>query len=141
MTTKSISTSESTSTTPRAVVVKLAMADKLLLSSVQALVALAVVLAGKGLAAHRAQEGTLVGVGAEMGAEVVGSREAFGAQATLEGGRVLLCALRGVRVVGGGTVLVGEIEDVVSVRCYIGGRGSSTLVGGWASGSYSGGVR
>ena len=54
---------------------------------------LAVVLPGEGLAAHCADEGALVGVRAEMGSEVVGAREALGAEVALESGRVFLYAL------------------------------------------------
>lgn len=67
--------------------------DELLLARVETLVTLAVVLAGKGLAANRADEWPLVCVGAEMGAEVVGSGEAFGAEMAFECRGVLLSAL------------------------------------------------
>lgn len=79
----------------------------------QAFVAFAVVLAGEGFAADGADEGAFVGVGAEVGAEVVGSREAFGAEVALEGCGVFLYALFGAR--GRRAGRVGELEDVVPV--------------------------
>lgn len=74
----------------------------------------AVVLAREGFAAYGADKGSFVCVCAEVGAEVVGSGEAFWTQGALEGSGVFLdsfwfawcCA---------GTLGVGEIEDVVSV--------------------------
>lgn len=57
--------------------------DVFLFAGVEAFVAFSVVLARKGFAADGADEGTFVGVGAEMGAEVVGSGEAFGAEIAL----------------------------------------------------------
>ena len=61
--------------------------------------ALAVVLAREGFAADGADEGALVGVGAQVGAEVVGAGEALGAEVALECGGVFLHALP---VVAGG---------------------------------------
>lgn len=55
--------------------------------------AFTVVLPREGFAADGADEGPLVGVCSEMGAEVVGAGEALGAEGTLERGRVLLDAL------------------------------------------------
>lgn len=52
--------------------------------------AFAVVLAGEGFAADSAYEGAFVGMGAEMGAEVVGPGKAFGAEVALEGCWVFL---------------------------------------------------
>lgn len=76
--------------------------------------AFAVVLAREGFAAHCADEGSFVCVGAEVGAKIVGAGEAFRTKGALEGGGVFLdsflfawgCA---------GSLGIGEIEDVVSV--------------------------
>ena len=94
-----IGTCKPPSTAPVPTCAKLAAADEFLLAAVQALVALAVVLAGKGFAADGADEGAFVGVGAEVGAEIVGAGEAFGAERALESGGVFLDALP---VVAGG---------------------------------------
>ena len=101
-------------TAPRARVGQAALAHELLLARVQALVPLAVVLARESLAAHRTHERPLVSVGAQVRAEVVGAREAFGAEGALERRRMFLHPLavvarrssRGIR----------EIEDIVAVR-------------------------
>jgi len=57
---------------------------------VQALMALAVVLARESLPADRADEGPLVRVRAQVRAEVVGAGEAFRAEGALEIGGVFL---------------------------------------------------
>lgn len=54
--------------------------------------ALAVMLAGERFAAMITDEGALVGVGAQMRSQIVGTREALWAETALEGGRMLLCA-------------------------------------------------
>ena len=80
--------------------------------------AFAVVLAGEGFAADGAYEGSFVGVGAEVRAEVVGPGEAFGAEVALEGCWVFLDTFFTSR--GGWAGRVGEFQDVVSVgngRC------------------------
>lgn len=92
---------------------EVAFADELLFPGVQALVPLAVVLAGKGLAADGADERSFVGVRAEVGSEVVGAREPLRAEVALESGRVLLYAL--AVVVGRGSLGICEVEDVVSL--------------------------
>lgn len=75
---------------------------------------LPIMLAYKCFAANSASEGPGVGVRAEVGAEVVGSREALGTEGAWEGcwKRLLLSAV--VRVGGGCALWVGEVEDVVS---------------------------
>ena len=98
---------------PVAACAQLAAADEFFLAGMETLVAFAVVLAGKGFAADGADEGAFVGVGAEMGAEVVGAREAFGAEVALEGGRVFLDAL--FRSGGRRPGWVCEFEDVISI--------------------------
>lgn len=74
--------------------------------------AFAVVLTGKGFAANRADKGALVGMRSQMGAEVVGSCEAFGAECALE-----ICGMfyTAVGTSGGGPIRIGEFEDVVAV--------------------------
>lgn len=53
-------------------------------------VALAIVLSREGLAAYRANKWPLIGVSAEVRAQVVGSCKTFGTEAALERGGVLL---------------------------------------------------
>jgi hypothetical protein len=73
-----------------------------------------VVLASKCFAADRADEGTLVRVGAKMGSKVVGTCEALRAEVALEGSRVFLNASR----VGRGrtrALWIGEIENIITI--------------------------
>lgn len=93
MTAQGVGARKPAAAAPLAAGLELALADKLLLARVQALVSLAVVLSGKGLAADGADKGALVGVGSQVGAQVVGARESLGAQGALKGGGVLLHAL------------------------------------------------
>ena len=88
---------------PRA---EFAAADEFLFAAVQALVPFAVVLSGKGLAADGADEGPLVGVRAQVRAEVVGACEAFGAEVALEGCGVFLDTFLGARSRWSGRVVV-----------------------------------
>ena len=91
--TERVGAGEASAAAPDRAGLEVAFADELFLPGMQALVPLAVVLAGEGLAADCADEGALVGVRAEMGSEVVGAREALGAEVALESGRVFLYAL------------------------------------------------
>ena len=86
---------EAPATAPGAGIGEVAFADEFLLAGVEAFVAFAIVLAGKGFATDGADEGPFVGVGAQMRAEVVGTSEAFGTKGALEGGGVFLypCAV------------------------------------------------
>ena len=101
MAAKGVGAGEAAAAAPLGAGLERAATNELLLARVQALVALAVVLARKGLAADGADKGPLVGVGAQVGAQVVGAREALRAEVALEGGRVLLGALGVVGVDGG----------------------------------------
>lgn len=74
--------------------------------------AFAVVLTGKGFAANRADKGALVSMRSQMGAEVVGSCEAFGAECALKICRMFYTA---VGASSGGPIGIGEFEDVVAV--------------------------
>lgn len=76
--------------------------------------ALAIVLAGKGLATDRTHEWALVGVRAEMAAQVVGAREAFGAEMALKGGWVLLGAAI-VAAIAGAAFWIDEIQNVFAL--------------------------
>lgn len=73
MATQCVGACEAASTAPATTAGQLPSADEFLLARVEALVAFAVVLAGKGLAADGADEGALVGVGAKVTSEVVGA--------------------------------------------------------------------
>lgn len=118
-------------TAPTTPILELPPAYEFLLAGVQALVALAVVLARKRLAAHTAHERPLIRVRAEVGAEVVGAREALRAEVALEGGRVFLAAAVGgrggvARGVGGGA-RGSEFEDVIAVGDAGGGGAAGAL--------------
>lgn len=93
---------EAPATAPVPAYAQLTAADELLLAAVKTLVALAVVLAGERFAADGAHKGALVGVRAQVGAQVVGSREALRAEVALERGRVLLDAPLGAAACGAG---------------------------------------
>ena len=101
-----VGTGKAPATAPLATGAQLATADEFLLAGVEAFVAFAVVLAREGFAADGTDERALVGVGAEVGAEVVGTGEALGAEVALECGGVFLDALP-VVARGGGTGGVG----------------------------------
>lgn len=92
---------------------EIAFAYEFLLTAVKAFVPFSVVLTGEGFAAHGADEGALVGVGAKMGAQVVGPREAFGAEGALECGGMFLDAL--LFAGGGWASRVCKFEYVISV--------------------------
>lgn len=116
-----VGASKAAAATPVIIVLEDAAADKLLLSAVEALVPLAIVLAGKGFAADGADKGTLVRVSSQMGAQVVGAREALGAEGALEGCRMFLRALgtvvlRARRVNRARPRWIGKVEDVVAMR-------------------------
>lgn len=78
--------------------------------------ALPVVLTRECLPAHRADEGALVGVCAQMGPQVVRTGEALRAEGALEGSRMFLDAL-GISVVGVRRLVlwIGESQDVIFV--------------------------
>jgi hypothetical protein len=67
MPTKGICAGKAPGTTPRSTSLEITLADKLFVARMQPFVALAVVLARKGLAAHCAYERPLVRVGTEVG--------------------------------------------------------------------------
>lgn len=114
VTSQRIGTREASTAAPVATRPEFAFADELLLTAVQAFVTLAVVLARKRLAADVAHKGPLVGVRAQVRAEVVRTRKAFGAERALEGGRVFLNPLP-VRARGGRSARVGQFEYVIAV--------------------------
>ena len=101
--------------------------------------ALAVVLARKGLAADGTHKGPFVGVGAQVGAEVVGAGEAFGAEGALEGGRVFLDAAGVFGPARGGAGGVGEVEEVFAVRVD-GGCGGAAQCSGAGGGAARAGL-
>ena len=78
--------------------------------------AFAVVLPREGFAAHCADKGPLVGVGAEMRAEVVSACEFLGAESALERRGVFLHALCAVGCDVGRPVWVCKVEDAVAMR-------------------------
>lgn len=129
MSPQSVRAREATTATPAPAGAEFAFAYEFLLAAVQPLVALAIVLARKGLSAHGAHERALVGVGAQVRAKVVGASEAFGAEVALEGSRMFLNPFVASR--GGGAGGIGQFENVVAV-----GDGGG---GGAARGSRRGG--
>lgn len=121
-----IGTSEAAATAPRATGTEFAAADKFLFARVEAFMTFAIVLACEGLATDSADEGSFVGMSAKMRAEIVGAREAFGAESTLEGGRMFLnFSFAG----NGGSSGIGKLEDVVPIGNHWGG-GSAGFRGG-----------
>ena len=76
---KCIGSGKSSTATPAFAVFEDAFADKFLFTGVEAFVAFPVVLAGKRLAADRADKRPLIGVSAQMTAQVVCTRETLGA--------------------------------------------------------------
>jgi len=123
-----VGTCEPTTAAPRPAVGELTAADELFLAGMEALVAFAVVLASECFAADGADEGALVGVGAEMGTKVVGACEALGAEIALEGGGVFLDAL----AVGGycaRTPGVSEVKNVVTMGNARSGRTAGFRIG------------
>lgn len=88
------------------------MADKFLLARVESLVALAIMLSRKRLAADGAHEWSFIRVRAQMRSQIVRPREALRAEMALECGRVLLHPLR-VRLRGAGALRIGKIQNVV----------------------------
>ena len=104
---------EASAAAPVAARAELAAADEFFFARVEPFVAFAVVLAREGFAADGADKGAFVGVGAEVGAKVIGAGEAFGAEVALEGCRVFLDAL--FRSGSGRSGRVREFEDVIPV--------------------------
>lgn len=84
---------------------------------------LSVVLAREGFAADGADEWSLVGVGSEMGAQVVGAGEALGAEGALEGGGVLLDALRVAVFCAAGCGLIFGVCEAENIVALVGNRG------------------
>lgn len=113
MTSQRIGAREAPATTPVATGTELAFADEFFLAAVQAFVALAVMLTRKRLAADGAHKGPLIGMRAQVRAEVVRACKAFGTKRALKGGRVFLNPL--VRAGGGRPGRVGQFEDVIAV--------------------------
>lgn len=107
-----IGTRETSATTPVATGTELAFADEFFLAAVQAFVALAVMLTRKRLSADGAHKRPLIGMRAQVRAEVVRACKALGAERALEGGRMFLNSL--VRTGGGRPVRVGQFEDVIA---------------------------
>jgi hypothetical protein len=105
MSAQRIGACKATPTAPLASLLELSFAYKLLLSGMQALVALPVVLAGERLPANGTDKRTLVSVGAQMGAEVVGTSKPLWAERALESRGVLLHAL-GIPIVGTHSLVV-----------------------------------
>jgi hypothetical protein len=140
MAAKRVGSGKASAASPVVIVLQLPPTDKLLLARVETLVALAVVLTRKCLAAVAADKRSLVSVSPEMRAKVVGACEALGAEAALECGRVLLSTLGGasggvVRVVGGWAIGICEVEDVVPVgNGGYGGGAAALVVGGRRAG-------
>ncbi|KAI4130093.1 MAG: hypothetical protein LQ347_003509 [Umbilicaria vellea] len=140
MAAEGVGAGEAAAAAPGAAGAEVAAADEFLLAAVEALVAFAVVLAREGLAADGADEGPFVGVGAQVGAEVVGAREAFGAEVALEVGRVFLhpSGVVGLIVVGPGGI--GEVEEVFTFGVD-GGCGGTPHPGGWGGAAGAGLIR
>lgn len=116
MSAQRIGAGEAPTATPLAALLELSFADELLLARVQALVAFPVMLPSECLSTHRANERTLVSVGSQMRAQVVGPGEALGAQVALEGCRVLLDPF-GISTLGARSLVfwICQPEDIFSI--------------------------
>ena len=93
---------------------KFTLADKFLLAAVEAFVAFAIVLSGERFATDGTHEWSLIGMCSQVGAQVIGSSEAFRAESALESGRVLLDSRVGA---GGGSIgptWVRQIQDIIT---------------------------
>lgn len=95
MATQSISSRKAAPTTPLTTGLEITLTYKFLLSRVQTFMALAIMLACKGFATNGTNKRSLIRVCAEMGAQIVRTGKALGAQRALEGSWVFLYALRG----------------------------------------------
>lgn len=118
MAAEGVSASEASATAPLSALLQLALADKLLLTRMQALVPLPIVLPREGLTAYGTHEGPLIRVCSEMRSQVVGAGESLRAEGALEGGRVLLNALwvAGIRATRRCLVFrVREAENIIAL--------------------------
>jgi hypothetical protein len=123
MATKGVRTSKSATATPVVTVLQLAPTDELLLSRMQAFVALAVMLSRESFAAMTANKRALIGMGSQVRSKIVCARETLWAQAALESGWMLLSlpyTSTFIGVVGCRATRVGKVQYVVAVwyaRC------------------------
>lgn len=111
---QSVGACEPAATTPLRVGLQTALTDEFLLTGMKTFVAFTVVLTSERFAADGAYERSLVGVRAQMGAEVVRSSESLRTEIALKRGGVLLLPAA-LCAVGRCSLGIGEIEDVVSL--------------------------
>ena len=90
MTAQSVGTSETAATAPLSASREIPTTDKFLFPGMQTFMSFPIVLARKGFAADCADKRSFIGVGPQVGAQVVRPRKALRTKVTLEGGRVLL---------------------------------------------------
>lgn len=120
MAAKSVRTCKPPTATPLATSFEIAFANELLLTRVEALVSLSVMLTRKSFATDCTNEGPLVGMSPQVGAQVVGPCESLGAQCALESSRVLLDTLAGSAVLAALVVGIRKAkgDDIVgNSRC------------------------
>lgn len=118
MAAESVGASEAPATAPLSALLQLALADKLLLTRMQALVPFPIVLPREGFAAYGTYERSLVRVCSKMRPQVVRTGEPLGAEGALESSRVLLDALwvATIRATRRSLILrVREAEDIIAL--------------------------
>jgi len=94
MTAQGVRTRETAAAAPLPAPREVSTTNKFLFPGMQTFVALPIVLSRKRFAADGANKRSFIGVGAQVGPQVIGSCKAFRAQVALEGGRMLLHSLR-----------------------------------------------
>ena len=94
MTAQGVRTRETAAAAPLPAPREVSTTNKFLFPGMQTFVALPIVLSRKRFAADGANKRSFIGVGAQVGPQVIGSCKAFRAQVALESGRMLLHSLR-----------------------------------------------
>ena len=118
MAAEGVGASKAPATTPLSALFQLALADKLLLTGMQALVPFPIVLPCEGFTAYGTHEGPLIRVSSKMRSQIVRTGESLGAEGALESGRVLLDALwvAAIRATRRCLILrVREAEDIIAL--------------------------
>lgn len=90
MTAQGVGTSETATAAPLSAPREIPATDKFLFPGMQTLMSLPIVLARKGFAADGAHKRSLIGMGPQVGAQVVRPRKALRTKMTLESGRMFL---------------------------------------------------
>lgn len=97
MTAQGVRTRETAAAAPLSAPREVSTTNEFLFPRMQTFVTLPIVLPRKRFAADGANKRSFIGMGAQVGPQVIGSRKAFRAQVALEGGRMLLHPFRIIR--------------------------------------------